>query len=280
MNKTKDGSRFYILTLFIIIVSYSICIVFAGDLNVPLCPQQKTQWCWAASSEAIIKYYGTNVTQTQCAKIITTNNSPQPMSAIKKILDKYKVENVYQGSHTFTAQEMKQEIDKKHPFCIFWHWNNGGGHFVDVTGYNGDIFTMMNPWPPNKGEWNKGSYNYVKNAQNKGYWRGTVWTLNTPTVINQHNKNSSPNTFTLTGKNGMLHFHSTVADITSGTVVIYNVQGCQVMKKRITPDEMNTLWNLHDDHTARISAGSYLSVFTYTDSRHTVHSLKKMFVLF
>lgn len=98
------------------------------------------------------------------------------MSAIKKILDKYGCTNVYQGTHTFTAAQIKTEIDNLHPFCIFWHWSNGGGHFVDVYGYVGDIFYVMNPWPPTTGEMQQGTYDYLINAQNKGNWNGTVWT--------------------------------------------------------------------------------------------------------
>ncbi len=98
------------------------------------------------------------------------------MSWIRDILNNWDCDNEYQGSHTFTEAEMKQEIDNKHPFCVFWHWSNGGGHFVDIYGYTNDIFHIMNPWSPNVGAWQRGDYDYVKNAQNRGYWRGTVWT--------------------------------------------------------------------------------------------------------
>lgn len=177
-SKNKPAIRAHAICA--IILGAALCVFFtegyAEYLNVPLCPQIQTQWCWAASSEGLLKFYGINKKQTECANVITTQNSPQPMSAIQKILTKFNCPNVYKSSGVLTFDQIKTETDNLHPFCVFWHWTSGGGHFVDCAGYKDDIIKIMNPWPPNQGAWNQGTYDYVKNAQNKGNWSGYITT--------------------------------------------------------------------------------------------------------
>src|SRR4029434_6572103 len=37
-------------------------------LNVPQNYQEKDQWCWAATSQSLLTYYGVNLTQTEIAQ--------------------------------------------------------------------------------------------------------------------------------------------------------------------------------------------------------------------
>ncbi len=154
---------------------------YAEILNFTLCPQIKSSWCWAASSEGLLKYYNIECTQTQCAKVAVPsgNNQPMPNKAIVKILDHFNCDNdgaTWFDTDSVTVDKMESAIDAKHPFVVDWGWTNGGGHFVDLYGYENDMFYIMNPWPVNTGEFQQGTYDWIKNGQNKGKWRSTVWT--------------------------------------------------------------------------------------------------------
>jgi hypothetical protein len=37
-------------------------------LGVPQCWQEQDQWCWAATSQSVLAFYGTTLTQTQIAQ--------------------------------------------------------------------------------------------------------------------------------------------------------------------------------------------------------------------
>jgi hypothetical protein len=50
----------------------SLCLLpascSAGVLAVSQCTQERTNWCWAASSQSVLAYYGTHLTQTEIAQ--------------------------------------------------------------------------------------------------------------------------------------------------------------------------------------------------------------------
>ena len=56
-----------LILLSLILVFLGTSSAFAAILSVPQKYQEKSNWCWAACSQAILKYYGTNKTQTQIA---------------------------------------------------------------------------------------------------------------------------------------------------------------------------------------------------------------------
>ena len=47
------------------------CFTRATVLNIQQCNQQRSQWCWAAVSQSILRYYGVNRTQQQIANVST-----------------------------------------------------------------------------------------------------------------------------------------------------------------------------------------------------------------
>ena len=138
-------------------------------LNVPLTTQEHSQWCWSASSKAVIDYYGSPPSQCKIANwalginyacgnsIFDWNsyaNSPNSLygspGSVQDILAHWGVQSTgYPYASSWNS--VVYDIDNDKPFVIRFGWTNGGGHIMDGMGYeiwNGyDYVSYMNPWP-------------------------------------------------------------------------------------------------------------------------------------
>lgn len=172
-------------------------IAQAAILNVPLTVQKHSQWCWAGTTTAIIKYYGANLRQcdvanyariqinatstpfhnfgtTDCCADTTTFNMSQAdgscnytnynwgnPGSIQDILNHWNVTNGTKSGY-YTQNEVNTEINAGHPFIIRYGWTAGGGHFIVGRGIVGNDMYLMNPWPGN--EYEIVAYNTVVSA--------------------------------------------------------------------------------------------------------------------
>jgi ABC-type bacteriocin/lantibiotic exporter with double-glycine peptidase domain len=130
-------------------------VAFATVLNVPQEYQEQSQWCWAASSQAILAYYRTTKPQTEIAEYGTdganiwnwlTGSSTNPTrNGIDLILLHFaKLATSHWWNYLSQAQ-VESEIDARRPFVIYWLWDGGGGHFVVAKGIDGDYMALMDP---------------------------------------------------------------------------------------------------------------------------------------
>ncbi len=154
----------HILRIFAIAISLSIAVagtsVFARVLNVPEKFQERNQWCWAGTTQAIFQYYGTILTQTAIAAYGTNEyntwnylygsdtDAPYYRKGINMIFNNWGLDCIY-GAYTMTQMQVQNRIDSGRPFVIRWAWSSGGGHFVDGRGLEGDYLYYMDPWPGN-----------------------------------------------------------------------------------------------------------------------------------
>jgi uncharacterized repeat protein (TIGR03803 family) len=132
--------------------------VVACTLNVPQDYQEQDQWCWAASSQAVLTYYGTNLTQTQIAQYGTDgadipnylygSSSNPTMRGVDLILNYFRgiISTPYASSlsQTFVRTEI---CTNARPVVIRWGWDSGGGHILVVRGLevDGTVY-LMDPW--------------------------------------------------------------------------------------------------------------------------------------
>lgn len=146
--------RFFKVSIFTITLISTAA--HAVVLDIPQQYQQKNQWCWAATTKAILGYYNTHLTQQQIAQfgshganiwIWTYGQSYKPFrSSAQNILNRWSVPNSLQKSR-LTAGQLQQQINHlKRPVFIRWGWNNGGGHFVVAKGLEGNNVHLMDPW--------------------------------------------------------------------------------------------------------------------------------------
>ena len=144
-------------------------IAQSRSLSVPLVTQEHSQWCWSASSKALLNYYGQNPSQCQIANwafglnyacgnsnFNWNSNANQPNSmygsggSVQNILQNWGVSNsAYASASSWNA--VVADINANRPYIIRYGWTNGGGHIMVGTGYetyNGVNYVyIMNPWP-------------------------------------------------------------------------------------------------------------------------------------
>jgi hypothetical protein len=138
-------------------------------LNVPQTIQEHSQWCWSASSKAVINFYRTPPAQCSIANwglginyacgSSTFNwnsyaNSPNSLfgtpGSVQNVLAHWGV-STYAYSYASSWNSIVSDINANKPFIIRFGWTNGGGHIMAGYGYqiyNGyDYVIYMNPWP-------------------------------------------------------------------------------------------------------------------------------------
>jgi Papain-like cysteine protease AvrRpt2 len=160
------------------------------NLGVPLHGQLTKMWCWAASGEMCMHYFGRDVPQAVQANDFFNHhdcgNSPTPPACINGGWPQF-------GKYKFDAKQTTDEQPlpwntindqiacKKKPIAFAWHWWGGGGHMMVITGYltvpTGQahpqrILTVYNPLPMRQGTVENMPYEfYDKAAGHHRHWR-------------------------------------------------------------------------------------------------------------
>lgn len=164
---------------------YIFCVMFGADafasddttLYIPYAKQQKTNWCWAASTSMVLNYYidnswipigshiivGQSISQTRIADYGTPGQPNvgnfmtgkyttkeghimRGVSLILKHFDSSLYTQYYSG--TIDSSRARHEIVvEEDPFLLVWEWKNWkGAHMVIVNGY-----TNNHPEQPSRG---------------------------------------------------------------------------------------------------------------------------------
>ncbi len=155
------------------------------QLNVPTLAQEHSEWCWAASANAVLTYR--RVASTQCGIVNWVNrinyacnqknfywndgyigNSANYMTGttgISGILWSWGNRSSYDYYGPLSYNTARSVITSGNPVIVLWQWAGGGGHFVVVNGYDdnnasdGQGLYFMNPWPGEGAEY--GNYKWM-----------------------------------------------------------------------------------------------------------------------
>jgi hypothetical protein len=119
--------------------------------------QCQSEWCWAAVSASVARFYQPASPWTQCTVVNTelgqktcctegttpTCNQPHVLEsalALVKHLDRD-----FAGPLAFA--DIAGEIDAGRPIALCIDWTGGGGHFVTVAGYDpkGEMIEIEDP---------------------------------------------------------------------------------------------------------------------------------------
>lgn len=107
--------------------------------------QLQTQWCWAATSVSVSKYYRPSSSWTQCSMVNaergqttccvngSSSQCNQP-NVLDSPLSRAKVLDHMQGGDV-SYDVIQDEIDAGRPLCWRIGWSGGGGHFAVIEGY-------------------------------------------------------------------------------------------------------------------------------------------------
>ena len=125
-------------------------------LNFTMETQQQSNWCWAATSVSVARYYDPNMTWTECALVgaeLGRNdccgaggpgpcNQPNVLDAPLRRVGH--LNNMIGG--TTSRDNLQRELRAGRPVCARTAWSGGGAHFVAITGYApGDLIEVDDP---------------------------------------------------------------------------------------------------------------------------------------
>ncbi len=136
------------------------------SISVPSKTQQKSNWCWAATSVSSISYVkGSSSAPTQSALVTyvkgSTVNDPATMSEVQSGLSHYGVSSTYGSAMAFSSVRIEL-YNYDSPILAGWGWTGGGGHMVVLDGYSEDTTNYVDYMDPGDGSFNFATYSYVK----------------------------------------------------------------------------------------------------------------------
>jgi hypothetical protein len=173
LRRTKMRSR---MLAVLVVMASLLAPVYAGTLAVPLIGQERDNWCWDASSNMILQYYGFTHTQTEVAAwgvggynvgnhLSGTTIGPlladaaDPNSTYMRkgcglVLTQFGPVDSSFLARALTMDEVSEEIDGGRPAMIAVRWvkagKDVGGHAIVLCGYDesvGELITLHDPWP-------------------------------------------------------------------------------------------------------------------------------------
>ncbi|HBA85459.1 MAG TPA: hypothetical protein DCZ95_15340 [Verrucomicrobia bacterium] len=137
----------------------SLSTAKAGVLNVRQIYQIETEWCWAASCQAVLEFYGLVQTQTNLANYGTGGanvwnylwgSGMEPDGIFRRgcdlILNQFGSVAGSGLTGYLTAIQLQNEINAARPVIINWEWNAGGGHILVARGMVSNNVYLMDPW--------------------------------------------------------------------------------------------------------------------------------------
>ncbi|WP_244666921.1 papain-like cysteine protease family protein [Myceligenerans indicum] len=135
------------LALTLTIVGGTVTVAEAANrsLAATIYVQEKSNWCWAATSKTVVKRTTGN-TPSQCTLVKRGKNSStcpnvtgtfgQNVSYALADSGVSNIGTVSLGALTYSA--FRGEIDSSRLVMIRWGWSSGGGHMLVLKGYNTD----------------------------------------------------------------------------------------------------------------------------------------------
>ncbi|HEY2746553.1 MAG TPA: C39 family peptidase [Polyangia bacterium] len=124
------------------------------SLALPYYGQSQSNWCAIASAEMLLAFNGSSVQECEMANYdfgrsdCCTNPSsaacnPSTGSYTGKPAGYYGLSVTQYKDNTFSWSQFKSEIDAGRPVSIGWNWNAGGGHALNVAGYETVTFGFL-----------------------------------------------------------------------------------------------------------------------------------------
>ncbi len=148
------------------------------QLDVDQIYQEKTNWCWAASAEMVLEYYGHNETQQNIANYGTPtqsntwnwlygSSSNPTRRGVDRILDHLgNIDTIRKKCRLSLDEIWQQIVAENDPFVMRWAWTSGGGHSLVGCGW---VFLPPNiPWIELNDPWygnSVSSYSWVIGGQ-------------------------------------------------------------------------------------------------------------------
>lgn len=123
-------------------------------LGIEFARQAKTNWCWAASLQVMLGYYGIHKLQASIVidvKGANVNEGATFDEVINYFQKQTKKRGVLYGRELTKAEIVSEIGDYKRPISVQWNYTTGGSHNIVIYGYEGDadLVYYNEPNPPN-----------------------------------------------------------------------------------------------------------------------------------
>ncbi|MFQ8601178.1 MAG: papain-like cysteine protease family protein [Oscillospiraceae bacterium] len=143
--------------------------------------QAKSQWCWAASLQVMLAYYGIHKLQANIVidvKGANVNDGATFDEIINYFQKQTKKRGVLYG-RALTKSEIVSEIgDYKRPISVQWSYKLGGAHNIVIYGYenNADLVYYNEPDTSTGDPHKYLGYNAMKSTTSRT-WLMTYWKI-------------------------------------------------------------------------------------------------------
>jgi len=137
-------------------------------LEVPLFAQETRKWCWAASGEMIMNYYGAEVPQYEQAnkrfKRSDCGSKAKPWKCIEggwPQFTRYGLNCALPKKGPLSWPELQKQIRANQPVGFSWEWKSYGSHYMVARGYiiinNTRLVVVNDPMPANSDKYKGGT---------------------------------------------------------------------------------------------------------------------------
>ncbi|MBS5874285.1 MAG: C39 family peptidase [Clostridiales bacterium] len=135
---------------------YSSGKLLSTEILITRQKQEKSNWCWAASS-VMVGTYNTNSTRTQSdtvkyVKGSLINQGGTDSEAVKALNYSSNFTKTGEIVRPLSFKNAVSSIDNNHPFEMHISWNGGGGHMIVGAGYDLEARSVraIDPWSDTK----------------------------------------------------------------------------------------------------------------------------------
>jgi hypothetical protein len=154
-----------------------------ANLAFTMRSQRLRDWCWAAVSVSVDRFYNLKSTWTECAIAeaelgLSCCKSAQQCNRVHLLdppLDRLKRLRQAPLPRVLTFAEIQEQIDAGNPICVRIEWTDGGGHFTVISGYaisraGVNKITLEDPFYGHS----EAAYDaFLTKYQGSGKWTGT-----------------------------------------------------------------------------------------------------------
>ncbi len=129
-----------------------------GVLEVKQKYQEQSQWCWAATCQSALEFYGIAQSQTTIANYGTgganvwnylwgaDTHDGVFCRGCDQILSQFAAIQSTGSGAAMSAPALQTEIDALRPVVVNWAWDSGGGHILLAYGMSGSNVWLMDPF--------------------------------------------------------------------------------------------------------------------------------------
>ena len=167
--------------LFTLSNTAAFAITTSEAVAIPKVKQAQTNWCWAASSVSILKYYGKSVTQNAFVSKVK-GSAVNKTASDREVLAGLKAYGLTGTlvSDAITYNRIVSQIGTGKPVYAGWTWNTSGGHAIVIDGFDGLSASTgyVEYMDPADGKCHSLSFYAFKGGSSYNHvWDGTIYAI-------------------------------------------------------------------------------------------------------